>query len=169
MVSRGGRARQLTRGPLSLPGHTGVGGTLANDRTGFTGTWETFPPPSCLPAGVPAYQLQVDPRLPSRACGDELGTKRWYRQAKETKRGEMDSEESQRPIVVLRRGNGPPGPRGAKGVPRCGRGVGTTPRIPCLTSVSPRNHPVVWGTAIPQCDEPGAFNVHARICGSSRE
>ena len=34
----------------------------------------------------------------------------------------------------------------------------------CLTSVSPRNHPVVWGTAIPQGDEPGAFNVHARKC-----
>src|SRR5271157_5789830 len=81
----------------------------------------------------------------------------------------MDGKESQCPIVVLKRGNGPPGPRGAKGVPRCGRGVGTTPRISCLTSVSPRNHPVVWGTAIPQCDEPGAFNVHARICGSSRE
>src|SRR5271157_3196283 len=81
----------------------------------------------------------------------------------------MDGKESQCPIVVLKRGNGPPGPRGAKGVPRCGRGVGTTPRIPCLTSVSPRNHPVVWGTAIPQCDEPVAFNVHARICGSSRE
>ena len=33
----------------------------------------------------------------------------------------------------------------------------------------PRNNPVVWGTAIPQRDEPGAFNVLARICGSSRE
>ena len=79
----------------------------------------------------------------SRAGGDEQGTNRWYRQAKETKRGEMDGKESQRPIVVLKRGNGPPGPRGAKGVPRCGRGVGTTPRTSCLTSVSPRNHPVV--------------------------
>src|SRR5271157_4040662 len=81
----------------------------------------------------------------------------------------MGGKESQCPIVVLKRGNGPPGPRGAKGVPRCGRGVGTTLRTPCLTSVSPRNHPVVWGTAIPQRDEPGAFNVHARICGSPRE
>ena len=68
--------------------------------------------------------------------GDDL----WYRQAKETKRGEMDGKESQRPIVVLKRGNGPPGPRGAKGVPRCGQGVGTTPRTSCLISVSPRNH-----------------------------
>src|SRR5208283_5644623 len=64
-------------------------------------------------------------------------------QAKETKCGEKDGKESQRPIVVLKRGNGPPGPRGAKGVPRCGRGVGTTPRTSRLTSVSPRNHPVV--------------------------
>ena len=71
------------------------------------------------------------------------GDDRWYRQAKETKRGEMDGKESQRLIVVLKRGNGPSGPRGAKGVPRCGRGVGTTPRTSRLTSVSPRNHPVV--------------------------
>src|SRR5271165_3356432 len=53
VVSRGGRARQLTHGPLSLPGHAGVGGTLANDHRGFTGTWETLPSPSHLPAGEP--------------------------------------------------------------------------------------------------------------------
>jgi hypothetical protein len=35
--------------------------------------------------------------------------------------------------------------------------------------VSPQNDPVVWATAVPQRDEPGALNVHARICGSSRE
>jgi hypothetical protein len=96
-----------------------------------------------MPAGDPAYQLQVDPRPTSEADGDERGTKRWYRQTKETKCGEMDGKESQRPIVVMKRGNGPSGPRGAKGVPRCGRGVGTTPRTPCLTNVSPRNHLVV--------------------------
>ena len=50
----------------------------------------------------------------------------------------MDGKESECPIVVLKRGNGPPGPRGAKGVPRCGPEVGTTPRTPCLTSVSPQ-------------------------------
>ena len=32
---------------------------------------------------------------------------------------------------------GTPGPRGAKGVPRCGPDVGTTPRTPCLIRVSP--------------------------------
>ena len=170
MVSRGGRARQLTHGPLSLPGHAGVGGTLANDHRGFTGTWETLPFPLSNAGWRRRYTNSRMIHGPtSRADGDEQGTQGWYRQAKETKRGEMDGKESQCPIVVLKRGNGPPGPRGAKGVPRCGRGVGTTPRIPCLSSVSPRNHPVVWGTAIPQCDEPGAFNVHARICGSSRE
>ena len=72
-----------------------------------------------------------------------MGRQRWYCQAKETKCGEMDGKESQRPIVVLKRGNGPSGPRGAKGVPRCGREVGTTPRPPSLTSVSPRNDLVV--------------------------
>lgn len=66
-----------------------------------------------------------------------------YRQAKETKRGEKAVRKSQCPIVALKRGNGPSGPRGAKGVPRCGRGAGTTPRTPCLTSVSPRNDQVV--------------------------
>ena len=55
----------------------------------------------------PAYQLQVDPRLSSRACGDESGTKRWYRQAKETKCGEKDGKESECPIVASKRGNGP--------------------------------------------------------------
>ena len=77
------------------------------------------------------------------ADGDERGTKRWYRQAKETKCGEKDGKESECPIVALKRGNGPSGPRGAKGVPRCGRDVGTTPRTSSLTSVSPRNDPVV--------------------------
>jgi hypothetical protein len=33
-----------------------------------------------------------------------MGRQRWYCQAKETKRGEMDGKESQRPIVVLKRG-----------------------------------------------------------------
>src|SRR5271167_1543658 len=39
-----------------------------------------------------------------------MGRQRWYRQAKETKRGEMDGKESQRPIVALKRGNGLPDP-----------------------------------------------------------
>src|SRR5271166_6072156 len=60
----------------------------------------------------------------------------------------MDGKESQCPIVASKRGNGPSGPRAAKGAPRCGRGVGTTPRTPCLVSVSPRNDLVVRGTAI---------------------
>ena len=65
------------------------------------------------------------------------GDDRWYRQAKETKCGETDDKESQCPIVVMKRGNGPYRTRGAKGVPRCGPDDGTTPRTPCLTSVSP--------------------------------
>ena len=85
-----------------------------------------------MPAGDPAYQLRDDPRPTSEADGDERGTKRWYRQAKETKCGEMDGKESQCLIVALKRGNEPSGPRGAKGAPRRGRVVGTTPRTPCL-------------------------------------
>ena len=57
--------------------------------------------------GDPADQLQVDPRPTSEAVGDEPGTKRWYRQAKETKCGEMDGKESEHLIVAVKRGNGP--------------------------------------------------------------
>ena len=110
---------------------------------GFPGNLGDLAVSIAMPAGDPAYQLQVDPRPTSEADGDERRTKRWYRQAKETKRGETDGKESQCSIVVMKRGNGPSGPRGAKGVPRCGRGVGTTPRTPCLISVSPRTYPVV--------------------------
>jgi hypothetical protein len=56
-------------------------------------------------------------------------------------------------------GERPSGPRGAKGAPRCGRGVGTTPRTSSLTSVCLRNAPLVCGTAIPQCDEPDASST----------
>ena len=45
------------------------------------------------------------------------GDERWYRQAKETKCGEMSGRESERSIVTLRRGNLTEGPRGVKGTP----------------------------------------------------
>jgi len=68
------------------------------------------PVASVVTAGrSPAYQLQADPRLPSRASGDESGTKRRYRQAKETKCGEMGGRDSERLIVPTRRGNQPDG------------------------------------------------------------
>jgi hypothetical protein len=38
------------------------------------------------------------------------GDERWYRQSKETKYGEMDGKESERSIVAVNRGNGPPDP-----------------------------------------------------------
>ena len=53
----------------------------------------------------------------SGAGGDEPRTQRWYRQAKETKRGEMGGRESQHLIVPWKRGNQPEGPRQGKGVP----------------------------------------------------
>jgi len=77
---------------------------------GFSGNLGDLAVSIAMPAGDPAYQLQVDPRPTSEADGDERGTNRWYRQAKETKCGEMDGKESQRPIVVMKRGNGPPDP-----------------------------------------------------------
>ena len=81
----------------------------------------------------------------------------WCRATVPAKRRQRDQTLCDRaPKVVSKRGNGPSGPRGAKGAPRCGRGVGTTPRPLSLTSVSPRNDLVVRGTATPQRDEPGA-------------
>ena len=81
------------------------------------GTWETLSFPSSKAAGDTAYQLQIDPRLRVRGRGDEQRTQRWYRQAKETKRGEMGGRESQHLIVPLKRGNQPEGPRRGKEVP----------------------------------------------------
>ena len=51
----------------------------------------------------------------SRADGDEQGTQGWYRQAKETKRGEMGGRESQRLIVPVSQGNHPEGTLGREG------------------------------------------------------
>ena len=81
------------------------------------GTWETLSFPSSTAAGDTAYQLPIDPRLRVRGRGDEQRTQRWYRQAKETKRGEMGVRESQHLIVPLKRGNQPEGPRRGKEVP----------------------------------------------------
>ncbi len=53
----------------------------------------------------------------SGAGGDEQRTQRWYRQAKETKRGEMGGRESQRLIVPSKRGNQTEGPRRGKEMP----------------------------------------------------
>src|SRR5271157_4624185 len=47
----------------------------------------------------------------SGAGGDEQRTQRWYRQAQETKRGEMGGRESQHLRVPWKRGNQPEGPR----------------------------------------------------------
>ena len=69
MVSRGGWARQLTHGPLSLPGHTGVGGVWRMITRVPPGTWETLSFPSSKAAGDTAYQLPIDPRLRVRGRG----------------------------------------------------------------------------------------------------
>ena len=88
---------------------------MANDHKGSPGTWETLPSPSLTAGWSPAYQLQADPRLSSRACGDESGTKRWYRQAKATKCGETAGKESERLILPLSQGNHPEGTLGREG------------------------------------------------------
>ena len=52
------------------------------------GTWETLPLPSSQAAGDTANSRLIHGSA-SGAGGDEQRTQRWYRQAKETKRGEM--------------------------------------------------------------------------------
>ena len=47
--------------------------------------------------------------------GTNKGHNAWYRQTKETKCGEMDGRESQCPIVVTKRGNGPSRTPGSEG------------------------------------------------------
>ena len=48
--------------------------------------------------------------LRPRLAGTKNGTERWYRQAKETKCGEMGGKESEHPVVVLKQENGLPDP-----------------------------------------------------------
>ena len=71
------------------------------------------------------------------------GDDRWYRQAKETRRGEMDDKESQHPIVVLKRGNGLPDPVERRGCRVWTGSWNHAEDISPAISVSPRNHPVV--------------------------
>ena len=80
------------------------------------GTWET------LSSSIEHRRLEIPPtnsRLihgsASGAGGDEQRTQRWYRQAKETKRGEMGGRESQRLIVPSSQGNHPEGTLGREG------------------------------------------------------
>ena len=63
------------------------------------GTWETLPSPLSKPAGdtgIPTPGRSTAPR--PGPMGDKQRSHRWYRQAKETKCGEMGGRESQRLI-----------------------------------------------------------------------
>src|ERR1035437_4257901 len=45
----------------------------ANGHEGFTGTWETLPVATFMPAGFRLTKLRADPQLPSRAAGTNRG------------------------------------------------------------------------------------------------
>jgi hypothetical protein len=101
-------------------------------------------------------QLQVKPQPHVLGCGDKQGTKRWYRPAKATKRGETDGRESQRLIVARKRGNGPsrtPWSEGGAALQTRGRNHAEGIEPP---SVSPPGGWIVRGTANLQRDEPDA-------------
>jgi hypothetical protein len=71
------------------------------------------------------------------------GDKPMVSPSEETKRGEMDGKESQRPIIVLKRGNGPSRTPGSEGGAASWTGVGTTLRTSSLEGVSPRTPLIV--------------------------
>ena len=88
------------------------------------GTWETLPSPLSKPAGdtgIPTPGRSTAPR--PGPMGDKQRSHRWYRQAKETKCGEMGGRESQRLIVALKRGNEPSRTPWSEGAPRRGEGL----------------------------------------------
>ena len=169
MDTGGGRVRQLTHGPLSLP-----------DPAGVEEHWRMI---KRVPRGLgrPCH-LHRDCRLElrltnSRMIHSFLVPSWWGRTGGKTVVSPSEALEARRdgwqgvaaPHKSCETGERPSGPGGAKGAPRCGPGVGTTPKTSCFTSVSPRNVPVVRGTAIPQRDEPGAFKGHVHIRGGPRE
>jgi hypothetical protein len=91
---------------------------MANDHEGSPGTWETLPSPSTWPVGDTGTANSRMIHAPaSGGVGDESRTHRWYRQAKETKRGETGGRESERLIVPSSQGNRPEGPWGGKETP----------------------------------------------------
>ena len=103
------------------------------------GTWETLTVPRRRPDGSNRYnKLPDDPS--ASASGAERGRMAdapRYRQAKETKRGEMTVRESQRPIVAVKQGNGASRTLGIEGAPSYGHAVGNTTRTQSLNRVSP--------------------------------
>src|SRR5271157_2778837 len=120
----GGRVRQLTVGPLSLPDPAGVE---------EHGQW-----PPGFPRNLRDPDVSIDipdeetgtsdllaPGGAPTTEGSKPRAKRWYRLVKNPKRAEMGGGESERPVVSLKRGNHPEGPRGEKGTP-CHDTVGGT-------------------------------------------
>ena len=89
---------------------------MANDHEGSSGNLgdpAVFHRASRLE--IPATNSRLIHGSASGADGDERRTQRWYRQAKETKCGEMDGRESQRLIVPSSQGNHPEGTLGREG------------------------------------------------------
>jgi hypothetical protein len=140
LPERGPSLALATPGPTGVPGHTGVGGTWRMI-IGFLGNLGD-PDSSVKKTGSGATGT-ANSRMIRRLCVcGRTGTNRRRSKVSPSEGNEVRREDCQEvavPHSSVEAGERPSGPRGAKGVPRCGRGVGTTPRTPCLTSVSPRN------------------------------
>src|SRR5436305_606004 len=102
-----GLASRIPRG--SRPGHVHKGVC--------PGTWEN-PEISAIQSRVGSgrSKVQAPSRVRPYAGGANQRSPSRYRQAKETKRGGMDSGRLSTFIVPRKRGNRPEGPRGGKGV-----------------------------------------------------
>ena len=113
--SRGPRQALATPGPVRVPGHTGVGGTWRM----ITGVPRELGRPCRLHRNAGRETRLTNSRMirgpASEADGDERGTKRWYRQAKETKCGETGGRESERLIVPSKPGEPSRGTLGREG------------------------------------------------------
>ena len=113
LTSRGGRADDAVMAWRAsvLPGSE----NRAKAHEGSPGTWETLS--VSLVNFRPGYRQTNSrpPRPASRPTGANTGRKRWYRQAKATKRGGKGGRESERLIVPSKRGNRPEGTPGREG------------------------------------------------------
>ena len=127
LVSRGGRVGRTNPWSRRVRPVTPGSENRANDHKGSPGTWETPSSPSNVPAGARLTNSGMILGRAPGAVGDEYGAHRWYRRAKETEHGETGGGESERLILASKRGNGPSGPRGAKGTPRRGPKAGSMP------------------------------------------
>src|SRR5271157_3793785 len=112
----GGRVRQLTHGPLSLPDPAGVE-EHGQWPPGFPGNLRDPDVSIVNPDGETGTDNSLAPGGTPTTEGSKPRAKMMVSAREEIERVEKDGGESERPVVSLKRGNHPEGPRGEKGTP----------------------------------------------------